>query len=648
MKKNRMKRILCMLLCLACCHSSAALAQTTYTAGTYEATVKGMHGNITMQMVFSSNAIVSAEMTACHDTLCIAEPAAQKMTEDAVKFQTVKVDSCSGATLSSRAIRAAMEDCVKQAGGDASSMAQAPAPEKAAHEDESYDVVIVGAGMSGINAAIAAATVDGDSASQSDLSILVIEKLPFAGGSFIVSGAGIYCIYGSEMHKNGQLDTITEDNYVRYLNERSGEHFAQIANEPLQRKMYQTILPAEELMIAMGAPFTFDMTVVDPMGIKGEGYSDNAFGNLNFDSSAIPFVEKHGYYGTVGDMLGDEFIGMLNKKSDITLRLNTKSTGLIVEDGAVTGVNVKESNFSQDSYAEYAIHAKKVILATGSSNLNYEQMAKYKPDFYELDFTRARPFSAGGATGDGITMVEEAGLTPSIIGWGAMCYNGVSDDFGMEDGLTMMLTGSPAVNLEGKRYYNESGTNPFDTGRHTMMQTKNTTYFIVDSANPAFNAPMSPVIPNSAQDGETMRDYVMRMGWAVEADTLEELAQKLNMPADTFMETIQKFNDSALNGAPDEMGSDPASLVPVQQGPFYALVNHAYRVEAYVGLQTASGSTQIIRADGTPIENLYGCGTLVSSNTFTDNYYQFCGGLTTAITLGNIAGNEVRKALTVK
>lgn len=647
MRNNWTKRILCALICLIWCQGSTALAQA-YTVGTYEATVKGMHGDITMQMVFSDEAIESAEMIACRDTLCIAEPAAQKMTEDAVKFQTVKVDSCSGATVSSRAIRAAMEDCVEQAGGDIDAMAQVPAATKVEHEDENYDVVIVGAGMSGINAAIAAATVDGDSASQSDLSILVIEKLPFAGGSFIVSGAGIYCIYGSEMHKNGQLDTITEDNFVRYLNERSGENFAQIANEPLQRKMYQTILPAEELMIALGAPFTFDMTVVDPMGIQGEGYSDNAFGNLNFDNWTIPFVEEHGYYGTVGDMLGDEFIGMLEKKDNITLRLNTEATGLIVEDGAVVGVNVKESNFDQDSYAEYAIHAKKVILATGSSNLNYEQMTKYKPDFYELDFTRARPFSAGGATGDGITMVVEAGLDPSVIGWGGMCYNGVSDDFGMEDGLTMMLTGAPAVNLEGKRYYNESGTNPFDTGRHTMMQTDNTTYFIVDSNNPAFNSPMPSTLPSSAQSGETVRDYALRMGWAVKADTLEELAQLLDIPVDTFLETISTFNDSALNGTPDEMGSDPASLVAVQQAPFYALINHAYRVEAYVGLQTAPGSTQIVRADGMPIKNLYGCGTLISSNTFTDNYYQFCGGLTTAMSLGNIAGNEVRDAIVGK
>ena len=99
------------------------------------------------------------------------------------------VDGVSGATFSSNAIRNAVNDAAEQAGCtnmDAFKAAGAAHEPQAAIE-ETYDVVVIGAGGAGI-AAAAQAAQDGNT-------VLVIEKNAEVGGNTLVSG-GPYCDCG--------------------------------------------------------------------------------------------------------------------------------------------------------------------------------------------------------------------------------------------------------------------------------------------------------------------------------------------------------------------------------------------------------------------------------------------------------------------
>ena len=104
---------LTMLLCLI----PAAFA-ATFNAGTYTASANGMNGAVTVEVTFSDSAITDVKVTEQAETPAIASGALEQIPADIVAHQTLAVDTVTGATITSKAILAAVEDCVKQAGAD--------------------------------------------------------------------------------------------------------------------------------------------------------------------------------------------------------------------------------------------------------------------------------------------------------------------------------------------------------------------------------------------------------------------------------------------------------------------------------------------------------------------------------------------------
>lgn len=609
---------------------------------TYQSTQQGHHGELTVQVTFEDGKVTACDVTACTDTHIIADAAVKNICANVVKYQTAQVDSVSGATLSSAALKRGVEDCFKQANFE--SAEKMPEAETLAHADEETDILVVGAGTSGIAAAMSAAT-GADGETPSEVKVTLIEKLPFAGGSFIVSGAGVFNAYGTAQHAAGEFDVMDEDTWVHYLNYRSGNDYLGLTNEGLQRKAYQAMNPVEDLLRKAGAPFSDEgLYYAEVMDMTFDGYSNNMLADICldapvFDALLSNFVEQNGY-GSISDVVSEPFVGVVNARENIDMRLSTTAEELVTENGAVVGVRVLEKNLAENTQAEYVIRAKKVILATGSPNLNTDILKQY-----DEDFANAYPFCEVGQSGDGIVMMQNAGLEPVIQGTGGMCYNGASFQYGMEDGLALGLVGSPVVNTSGKRYYDEGITAPYDTGRQTMNQEKNTGYIIIDSQNPFYSGTSVNYGQAFKPSDETLFDYALRKGWVVKADTLEELAQAIGVDEQTFVQTIEAFNQAAQSGQPSELCAQPELMVPVLEAPFYAVTAHAFRVESYISLKTKDSSTQLVGADGETIENLYGCGTLIASNLYYDNYFNYSGGLTTALCTGYLAGEEAREAL---
>jgi hypothetical protein len=58
-------------------------------------------------------------------------------------------------------------------------------------------------------------------------------------------------------------------------------------------------------------------------------------------------------------------------------------------------------------------------------------------------------------------------------------------------------------------------------------------------------------------------------GW--KADTLDERAEKIGGPADTFRATVDRYNELGAKGHDDDFGKRPELMTPVCRAPFYAL-----------------------------------------------------------------------------
>jgi len=157
-------------------------AAVKYTAGTYEGTAQGMNGPVTLEVTFSADAITDIQVKASKETAHVGDPVYPIMFADAIAANGSGIDAVSGATFTSLAVKNALNDAATKA--NASKMEDFK-KNKVVHEaqkpiDETYDVVIVGAGGAGMGAAAQAAQ-NGDT-------VLVIEKNVEIGGNTVCSG----------------------------------------------------------------------------------------------------------------------------------------------------------------------------------------------------------------------------------------------------------------------------------------------------------------------------------------------------------------------------------------------------------------------------------------------------------------------------
>lgn len=121
--KTRLCGVLAALLLL----SSAAVAEG-YTAGTYRADGQGKIGPVTVEVVFTQDAIERVTVVADSETPSIAAGALERIPKAVVNSQSLNVDAVAGATVTSDAILSAVAACVEQAGGDPAALQAAAAP----------------------------------------------------------------------------------------------------------------------------------------------------------------------------------------------------------------------------------------------------------------------------------------------------------------------------------------------------------------------------------------------------------------------------------------------------------------------------------------------------------------------------------------
>ena len=157
-------------------------AELAFTAGTYNGKASGYNGEVELAVTFSDTAVTAVELVSSKETQYVGDVAFEPMFADIVEANGSGVDTVSGATFTSAAIRNAVNDAAEQAG---CTNMDAFKSNKVVHEaqapiEETYDVVIVGTGGAGI-AAAAQAAQDGNT-------VLVIEKNAQVGGNTLVSG----------------------------------------------------------------------------------------------------------------------------------------------------------------------------------------------------------------------------------------------------------------------------------------------------------------------------------------------------------------------------------------------------------------------------------------------------------------------------
>lgn len=102
------------------------------------------------------------------------------------------------------------------------------------------------------------------------------------------------------------------------------------------------------------------------------------------------------------------------------------------------------------------------------------------------------------------------------------------------------------------------------------------------------------------------RSHGLANGNVIVADTLEELAEKLGIPADTFVETIERYN-SFVDAQKDDDFGKPLFGEKIDEAPFVATPRSPSLHHTMGGVKIDT-NTHVISTEGNVIDGLYAAG----------------------------------------
>lgn len=585
-----MKRFLSLLLCLTMLATMAvmpALADSLYTAGTYTATAQGNNGDVTVEVTFSDSAITDVKVTAHDETPGLSDPAISGVPAAIVEQQSLAVDTVSGATNTSKAILAAVEDCVKQAGADPEALKAAAEAEAAAktEAEESCDVLVIGGGIAGMTAAMSAA--------EGGATVTLIDKMPAVGGTTALAGGYLICV-DSQLYDAENLDFDNVESMMAYWEGRMA--YSGVENQ------YPDWERLEGVIANTGA-------TVDWLAENGIPWGESCF------------VYFGGYPVAACDGLGANLVAKLLEacqSKGVTVLTGCKAEQLLTEGDAVVGAVAETA----DSVITF--HAKSVVLATGGISQNEELVAKYSP---KVAKAQVIPTSAVSNTGDGLLMALEVGA--GTFDTFATAINNICVDPAMTaavaDAAALQAVAQLGVNAKGERFTNEAAGASFGTYDQTasdMIQDGNAPFwFIYDAAN---------------ADVAAVLEAGVAAGVAAKGETIAELAAAIDVDAATLEATYARYCEQVAAGVDADFGKDAAMLVAIEQAPFYAVKFYPTTFGSVGGVMTTDQG-RVQREDGSVIAGLYAAGEMSNRYYYNENYI-LAASLGLYATMGRRAG----------
>ena len=587
------KSLICLALSLVMVVASMGMA-SAYTAGTYEATTTGHNAPITLAVTVSDTAIEKIEATVENETIGVGKVALSTMTERIVDAQSLAVDTLTGATVTSYAVIRATTDALTQAGGDIDALKVALDAAPAQDAEYTADVVVVGGGGAGLAAAI--------SAEQNGASVIVIEKLDILGGSTNVSEGALNAVDPVRQGAQG-----IEDSFEKFITQTyEGGH--QIGDMDLITYMCENSMKTIEWMESLGIQFK------DECG--------TATGAL-WQRSHYPVTPSGNSYIRV-------YADYIAKSENITLLMGTTAESLLTADGKVVGV--KATGKGGETVTVNA--DKGVILATGGFGSNKALLKEYNTGVWaHVDVTALGCTNmAKSATGAGIEMAVAIGA--DVTGMSDIQLHPCgTPGTGLMENIRTSGRNRIFVNLEGNRFVNEGAAR--DTLAQGVLDQPEQTYWIV------VNKVRYPERDWVDANGATIANMVAQ-NVVVEADTLEELAEKTGMKAENLIAEIENYNAVVRGEKEDALGflANNKADVELTEGPWYACKKVATVHHTMGGLKI-NPNTEVIGTDGNVIEGLYAAGEVTggihAGNRLGGNAIADC------MVFGKIAGENAAK-----
>lgn len=494
------------------------------------------------------------------------------------------------------------------------------------------DLLIVGGGLSGLAAA--------QSAVDQGVKPIVLEKEAAigGGGNFPEGSLGVGTRYQKEHGIKTTVDQVltaalqyhhyrADPHVLRVLIEESGKTIDWVMDKGAEMRGIRTMYPPEESLM------TWHL----------------------FKGGAAGIIQR--------------FAKEIRAKGGKILT-ETPAKKLLTENGKVVGVEAVDAEGEK-----VIIHAKKVILATGGFESNKEMLAQYvndssalgmfEPVWYRGPVTDGK--NGDGRTGDGIRMAQMVGA--GVKGMHAIAGNApylpdlppinqfIGDDY-LKQGRCALAQPWLWVDQHGNRFFNESRGSVFVDVYNAMTTAGGVMYNIFDQTkfdqmvNKGALLPFNAIVHAGVPLKELPKTWEvgMQRGWAFKADTIEDLAAQIGVPAENLKASMEKVNKFAKAGKDPEFGRNPEHLATfdMKKGPYYALKG----IRAFfltLGGVTVNPKFEALNPQGDVIANLYVTGQDIGG-LYDSSYDLRCEGSASsfAMTSGRVAADNAIKAIKAK
>jgi len=621
-------------------NSSGSKSESIFKAGTYTSAQKGNHGDVPVTVTFSDKEITKIEVGDNEETPGISGPAFEKLIDEIIKGQTLAVDVVSGATNSSNALIAAVEDCVKQAGGDVTALKEKAAKKTAGKLiEKTADVVVVGGGGAGLAAA--------NSAAENGASVILIEKSVALGGNTMRAG-GQYNSYDPELQSKAAMNESLLTELKGYLDDTPSDYgdFAPTF-EKLQAQIKEYLNSGDTKVLFDSPELHAIHTYIggkrtDLNGNEISGNYDLVTTLTNNTLPTLKWAESHGVKFTdqIGTVLGALWprshsladgtgIGIIKpmgekaKESGVEIMLETKGKELIIENGKVVGLKAEKT----DGTPVTLMANKGVVMATGGFGANPEMRKEYNTYWPDLP-TTMKTTNTPDATGDGIVMGEKAGAQLTGMGFIQLMPSSHPETGSLSGGVWASAETQVFVNKDGKRFVNEYSER--DVLAKAALEQEDQLFYIICDKNTSGLSPEGKNVWGDDIETLVANKSVYR------ADTLEDLAVQLGMEKDALVNEITKYNSYIENGNDPDFGK--SNFGPkLETGPFYA-TPRSPSVHHTMGGLAIDTSARVLDGNNQPIPGFYAAGE-VTGGIHAGNRL---GGNAIAdiLTFGKIAGES--------
>ncbi|VTU34448.1 Fumarate reductase flavoprotein subunit precursor [Variovorax sp. PBS-H4] len=474
---------------------------------------------------------------------------------------------------------------------------------------EHCDVLVIGCGVSGLSAAVAAGAAGA--------SVIVLERATpdeFGGNTRWTES---YFRMKDEDSVSDDFEELLVANAGHHLDPNIIQHAAS-AYEDWPPYVKAHGMPDPELISTLAAGAGPTVQWLKTFGVRFAALP------TYFVTAAAPRLMPVGGGLALIEALRDEAV-----RTGVEIRYETTAQALLRDDGQG---QVVVDTYGSDGRLR-RIQALSVVLATGGFEGNPEMLTRYiGPEARYL-----RPVARGGYynKGEGIRMALDAGAAPAGD-FGSYHAEPMDPRSAQVEPLVMSFSYGILVNREGRRFVDEA-PGPIDVhydhiSRAIKNQPDGIAYMVYDQR--------IHDVPNWKKGIRTDQP-------PLQAGTLRELAVACGISESGLQGTVDAFNAACGQGEFSPLKVDGLGTTgieprksnwarPIEQGPFCAYPVMSGVCFTYGGVKT-NRLAQVIDNDGRPIRGLYAAGEAAGL------YYQVYTGATSVLrgaVFGKIAGEH--------